>query len=216
MRSCQSKSQSHLIFLAQRSFVQVVFCRVSRSYSLFLTVPHHTVGAPSFASCEIAYPNQNHCGRKGWVNKTPNANDLGAYKIPCMPKGLRRWYGGGDLHFITSSCYQRKAFLGSASRRDLFLKILEQVRQKYEFSVVGYVVMPEHFHLLIGEPDDGNVAVAMQVLKQRVSRLCWPGAALVRPMPLLLRHSGIPALMTSTYSQKRSSLRNWTTFTGIL
>ncbi len=31
--------------------------------------------------------------------------------------------------------------------------------------------MPEHFHLLIGEPDDGSVAV-MQVLKQRVSRQC--------------------------------------------
>jgi putative transposase len=87
-----------------------------------------------------------------------------------MPKGLRRFYGGGDLHFITSSCYQRKPFLGSASRRDLFLKIFEEVRQKYEFQVVGYVVMPEHIHLLIGEPDERSVAVTMQVLKQRVSR----------------------------------------------
>ena len=45
-----------------------------------------------------------------------------------MPKGLRRWYGGGDLHFITSSCYERRPFLGSAARRDLFLKIFEEVR----------------------------------------------------------------------------------------
>jgi len=89
-----------------------------------------------------------------------------------MPKGLRRRYGGGDLHYITCSCYQSKPFLGSPSRRDLFLKIFEEVRQKYEFQVIGYVVMPEHFHLLIGEPDNGNVAVAMQVLKQRVSRQC--------------------------------------------
>jgi putative transposase len=89
-----------------------------------------------------------------------------------MPKGLHRWYGGGDLHYITCSCYQRKAFLGSAARRDLFLKIFEQVRQKYEFQVVGYVVMPEHFHVLIGEPDDGNVSVVMRVLKQRVARQC--------------------------------------------
>jgi REP-associated tyrosine transposase len=94
------------------------------------------------------------------------------YKIPPMPKGLRRFYGGGDLHFITCSCYQRKPFLGSASRRDLFLKIFEEVRQKYEFQVVGYVIMPEHIHLLIGEPDERSVAVAMQVLKQRVSRQC--------------------------------------------
>ena len=89
-----------------------------------------------------------------------------------MPQGLKRWYGGGDLHYITCSCYQRKPFLGSASRRDLFLKSLEQVRQRYEFQVPGYVVMPEHFHLLIGEPDDGNVSLVMQVLKQRVARQC--------------------------------------------
>jgi len=89
-----------------------------------------------------------------------------------MPKGLRRWYGGGDLHYITCSCYQRQPFLGTASRRDLFLKIFEQVRQKYEFQVVGYVVMPEHIHLLIGEPDNESIAVSMQVLKQRVSHQC--------------------------------------------
>jgi REP element-mobilizing transposase RayT len=67
---------------------------------------------------------------------------------------------------------KEKPFLGSASRRDLFLKIFEEVRQKYEFQVVGYVVMPEHIHLLIGEPDDGSIAVIMQVLKQRVSHQC--------------------------------------------
>ncbi len=94
------------------------------------------------------------------------------YKIPAMPKGLKRWYGGGDLHYITCSCYQRKAFLGSATSRDLFLETFEEVRQRYEFQVLGYVVMPEHFHMLIGEPDDGNVSLIMQVLKQRVARQC--------------------------------------------
>jgi putative transposase len=89
-----------------------------------------------------------------------------------MPEGLRRFYGGGDLHYITCSCYQRRSFLGSSSRRDLFLKIFEEVRRKYQFQVIGYVAMPEHIHLLIGEPDERSVAVPMQVLKQRVSRQC--------------------------------------------
>jgi hypothetical protein len=30
-----------------------------------------------------------------------------------MPKGLRRYYGKGDLHFITFSCYQRLPLLGT-------------------------------------------------------------------------------------------------------
>jgi hypothetical protein len=64
-----------------------------------------------------------------------------------MTRLLRRYYGCGDLHFITCSCYQRRPFLGTVRRRDLFLTVLEQVRRGYRFVVLGYVVMPEHFHV---------------------------------------------------------------------
>jgi REP-associated tyrosine transposase len=87
-----------------------------------------------------------------------------------MPKGLRRYYGAGHLHFITTSCFQRRALLGTPRRRDLLVKILEEVRQRYHFVVVGYVVMPEHVHFLLGEPERGNPSVVMQVLKQRYAR----------------------------------------------
>ena len=36
--------------------------------------------------------------------------------------------------------------------------------------VVGYVVMPEHVHLLVDEPRRQNLSVALKVLKQGVSR----------------------------------------------
>src|ERR1041385_7362869 len=87
-----------------------------------------------------------------------------------MPKRLHRYYGSGHFHFITSSCYRRRRLLGTAPRRDLFLKILEEVRARYGFIVVGYVVMPEHIHLLISEPDRGTPSTVMQVLKQRFAR----------------------------------------------
>ena len=74
-----------------------------------------------------------------------------------MPRRLHRCYGCGYLHFITTSCYQRAPLLNSKSNRDLFLCVLEQVRRRYQFVVVGYVVMPEHVHLLIrGVRDDGR------------------------------------------------------------
>jgi len=87
-----------------------------------------------------------------------------------MPSGLERFYGRGHLHFITASCYRRKPLLGAALRRDLFVKVLEQVRQKYQFVVVGYVVMPEHFHLLISEPERSNPSVVIQASKLGVTR----------------------------------------------
>lgn len=52
----------------------------------------------------------------------------------------------------------------------MFVKILNEVRERYEFQVFGYVVMPEHVHLLIGEPACLTPSRVLQVLKQRVSR----------------------------------------------
>src|SRR5437899_5451860 len=88
-----------------------------------------------------------------------------------MPRRLHRYYGSGYLHFITSSCYQRRPLLNTQRRRTWFLEILEQVRRRYTFVVVGYVVMPEHFHLLISEPEKGDPSVVMKVVKQRFSRM---------------------------------------------
>jgi putative transposase len=87
-----------------------------------------------------------------------------------MTFGLRRIYGQGHLHFITCSCFDRQPNLEDPERRNLFLQILSEVRERYRFALVGYVVMPEHFHLLLNEPEIGNPSVVMQVLKQRVAR----------------------------------------------
>jgi hypothetical protein len=54
---------------------------------------------------------------------------------------LERRYGQHHLHFITCSCYRRRPLLGGAKSRDVFLKILDEVRERYQFSLVGYVVM---------------------------------------------------------------------------
>jgi REP element-mobilizing transposase RayT len=87
-----------------------------------------------------------------------------------MPKLLKCYYGANDLHYITCSCYKRRPLLNTAPRRDLFLTVLEQVGKRYRLVVLGYVVMPEHFHLLITEPQKGNPSTAMQVLKLGFAR----------------------------------------------
>jgi REP element-mobilizing transposase RayT len=87
-----------------------------------------------------------------------------------MPKGLRRRYGLRHLHFITCSCYRRLPLFASARAKNHFVKILGEVRDRYGFALVGYVVMPNHIHLLIGEPVQVTPSTVMQVLKQRVSR----------------------------------------------
>jgi putative transposase len=87
-----------------------------------------------------------------------------------MPWGLKRSQQTRDLHFLTFSCYQRAPLLNTPQKRDIFLEALEQSRRWYGFYVVGYVVMPEHVHLLISEPERTTLRIAIQMLKQRVSQ----------------------------------------------
>src|SRR6266581_8977092 len=81
-----------------------------------------------------------------------------------------RHYGRGHLHFITFTCYRRLPLLRSVRARNVFVKLLSEVRDRYGFSLVGYVAMPEHIHLLISEPVKGTPSTVIQVLKQRVLR----------------------------------------------
>jgi len=87
-----------------------------------------------------------------------------------MRNPLRRHYGQGHFHFITFSCSRRQPFLATHRARDRFVKILDEVRAKHSFLLLGYVVMPEHVHLLISEPALGDPSRVLQVLKQKVSR----------------------------------------------
>ncbi len=83
-----------------------------------------------------------------------------------MPTNLHRFYGAGYSHFITTSCYQRRPLLATPRSRDLFLEVMERIRRRHQFVVVGYVIMPEHVHLLFTEPERGTPSLVLAALKQ--------------------------------------------------
>jgi putative transposase len=87
-----------------------------------------------------------------------------------MPKGLKRYYGRGDLHFLTFSCYRRLPLLKTMRTRNLFVQALGKIRERYKFLLVGYVVTPNHVHLLISETAKAPPSLVLRVLKQRTSR----------------------------------------------
>ena len=70
---------------------------------------------------------------------------------------------------MTFSCYGRRPYLGSAEARSLFERALETMRVRYDFFVSGDVVMPEHVHLLVSEPQKAVLAKALQALKLSVA-----------------------------------------------
>ena len=87
-----------------------------------------------------------------------------------MPLHLKRYQGAGDDHFIAFSCQDRKPYLTTEAACKLFVKTLESTRAGYGFNVFGYVVMPEHVHILMSEPVGKPLASAIQALKLSVSK----------------------------------------------
>jgi len=83
-----------------------------------------------------------------------------------MPSGLRRYHHTGQAHFLTFTCYHRYRYFNAAPVYDLFPICLENMRRKFAMYVYGYVVMPEHVHLLVSEPSaGGTLADAIHYLK---------------------------------------------------
>jgi putative transposase len=85
-------------------------------------------------------------------------------------KGQRiRYQQTGQFHFLTFSSFRRQPYLSTVAAMELFEDALERVRLRYLLAVAGYVVMPEHVHLLVNEPGRGLLSRTVQALKLSVS-----------------------------------------------
>jgi len=70
-----------------------------------------------------------------------------------MPWGLKRYQQTGQSHFVTFCCYHRRPLFTTDASRRVFENALERVRRNFRLRVYGYVVMPDHIHVLVSEPE---------------------------------------------------------------
>ena len=77
---------------------------------------------------------------------------------------------GSHLHFITASTYRRVRLFDSPRFRARFIETLDQLRSEFDFRLVGYVLMPEHFHLLVRPSKAHSPSRIVGSLKQRTAR----------------------------------------------
>ncbi|MGA9670556.1 MAG: transposase [Terracidiphilus sp.] len=87
-----------------------------------------------------------------------------------MPSGLKRFQKAEALHFITFSCFHRLPLLEARGARETVEAVLEATRVRHQASVYAYVLMPEHVHLLINEPQSILLAQLLKAVKQITSR----------------------------------------------
>jgi len=72
--------------------------------------------------------------------------------MPPPRKKLKRRKVKDGIRFLTFSCFRREQLLGTPRWRDNFANLIEVTRQKFQFLMIAWVIMPEHVHLLIRPP----------------------------------------------------------------
>src|SRR5439155_24443156 len=118
---------------------------------------------------------------------------------------LTRVLHSGQSHFVTFCCYHRRRLFTTDASRRIFESALERVRRSFRLHVYGYVVMPEHVHLLLSEPQQDTLADALKSLKQGVSRRLIGGCgSFLAKAVLRFQHSKLPAVCgkAALYSSK--------------
>jgi len=80
-----------------------------------------------------------------------------------------RSFARGQLQFITASTYRRAPLFRSARLAQAFVTQLQELRHEFAFRFYGWVLMPDHFHLLLKCEPDALTSRVIQQLKHRTA-----------------------------------------------
>ena len=83
-----------------------------------------------------------------------------------------RCFPPGQLEFIaTSTCWRTPLFRSERFCQE-FVATLDAVRTEFAFLLMGWVLMPEHFHVLLKpEPADSTPKIVKQLKQRTASRI---------------------------------------------
>jgi len=97
---------------------------------------------------------------------------------------LRHFDHLNTARFVTFSCFHRFRLLTSPAVIQVFLEELDGVRNRLGLKLYGYVVMPEHVHLVLWPPDPVKLGVVIGQLKSLSARRMLPLLKTQRGMAL--------------------------------
>jgi putative transposase len=72
-------------------------------------------------------------------------------------------------HHLTFSCYKNMSLFKDPTMYSLFLQSLNRARNRLQFSLLGFVIMPNHVHLLIFPNTGQSISSILTAIKQPFS-----------------------------------------------
>jgi putative transposase len=82
---------------------------------------------------------------------------------------LEHFYGQHHLHYLTANTYRKARIFDSDRFKLKFVQTLDDLWTDLGFKIIGYVLMPEHCHLLIWPDAPANPSQIMQKLSERTA-----------------------------------------------
>jgi putative transposase len=81
-----------------------------------------------------------------------------------------RYFEPGQPQFLTTSTYRRNPLFACDRFRWYFVEVLRELRPEPGFLLIGWVLMPERFHLLFRPGPAEQTSAFMQALKKRTAQ----------------------------------------------
>ena len=82
----------------------------------------------------------------------------------------KRFYGSDKIYFITTNTQQRFSYFSEDLFCRLFIENLKICKRLKEFLLYGFIIIPDHVHLLLEPKGKFNISEIMQYLKRHISR----------------------------------------------
>ena len=75
----------------------------------------------------------------------------------------------GALHYVTGNCFNRLPVFTEPECCWAFLKELKEINSSWPNKLICYVLMPDHFHLIVN-PEDGRIIEYCRDLKSEAAK----------------------------------------------
>ena len=85
--------------------------------------------------------------------------------IPIRHSDPRRVSAGARTFFVTSSTWGKRSLLQSERAASLFINVLYEYRKQRKYLLHEFVIMPDHFHILITVGPELSIERAVQFIK---------------------------------------------------
>ncbi len=84
-------------------------------------------------------------------------------------KSCKRYDEVGHVHYLTFSCFRRQPFLAGSLAPAWLAESINAARCAIPFSLLAYVFMPEHAHLLVWPREGLSISTILKAIKQPVA-----------------------------------------------